>query len=105
METNVCLPHKAVYSKGVLKWDASGRKVLEVFQYDVMVVGETDKSYKIQLQGREMFARKRNVKFNFLTDRDYCEAKQSCIPVASCSICYKDCALSRKDFPKAVIIT
>ena len=103
METNVCLPHKAVYSKGVLKWDAHGRKVLEVFPYDVMVVAETEKSYKIQLHGREMFARKRNVKFNFLTNGDYCEAKQKRIPIAGCVICYKDCALSGKDFPKAVI--
>ena len=103
METNVCLPHRAVYSKGVLKWDAHGRKVFEVFPYDVMVVAETDKSYKIQLYGREMFARKGNVKFNFLTNGDYCEVKQKRIPIAGCIVCCKNCALSGKDFPKAVI--
>lgn len=97
------MPHKAVYSKGVLKWDAHGRKVLEVFPHDVMVVGETEKSYKIQFYGREMFARKRNVKFNFLTDGDYCEAKQKRIPIAGCIVCNSNCALSGGDFPKAVI--
>ena len=103
METDVCLPHKAVYSKKVLKWDACGRKVFEVFPYDVMVVAETKKSYKIKLQGREMFARKGSVKFNFLTNKDYCEVKQKHIPIAGCAICCNDCALSGKDFPRAVI--
>ena len=104
------LPHQAVYFKKVLKWDAFGKKSFDVYPYDVLVVEETEKSYKIKFktgntfEGRQTFVRKDSVKFNFLTSGNYCEKKEKYMPILACSICYKDCALRGRDFPKAVII-
>ncbi len=112
MEANVQLPCKAVYYKKVLKYDAAGRKFFAICPYDVMVVNCTENSYKIQFKsgldefnGRQTFVRKNSIKFNYLTNDNYCERRHEFIPIAGCVICYKDCALRGKDFPKAVINT
>ena len=110
METNISLPHKAVYLKKAMKYNSFGKKVFYYFPYEVMVVEDTEKSYKIrfktgedEFEGRETFVRKDSIKFNFLTKENYCEKRGKYIPDSFCMICYQSCALRGKDFPKAVI--
>lgn len=108
MDTNVQLPYKAVYFKKILKWGLCGKKSFDIYPYDVIVISETEKSYKIKFQGayfgRQTFVRKDSVKFNFLENGNYCRKMSRHLPDSACSICRKDCALSGRDFPKAVII-
>lgn len=109
MENNnnvISFPHEAVYLHKIMRWGVSGTKVFDYVSDKVMVIGESEKSYKIQFQsgpnefnGRETFVRKNKINFNYLINKDYCLKKQRNIPSLACKICYEKCALRLTNMP------
>lgn len=94
------LPISAIYRRQMICWDNNGTKYFVPIEYDVKVIAETEKSYRIRYNNnRETWVGKNKISFVYLTDKDYCEKKQRRIYPLSCRICYERCALRGKDYP------
>ena len=95
------LPCNAVYYRKEIRWNDNGTKYFVPFAIDVVVIAETEKSFKIKLGERESWVGKNKIRFSYLKDQDYCSKKQRRMPACACRICYEYCALRGKDMPRS----
>lgn len=102
----IALPQKGIYFRKTLHWDNYGNKYFVGNEYKVLVEAETDKSYKIRYIGTDLtsWVGKRKVKFDFLSNSDFCERRQIHIPTSGCKICYNYyCYFAGKEFPNQLL--
>lgn len=97
----ITLPHRGVYRCKELQWDRGGNRYFVPCEYRVMILSETEKSYRIRYSetGKESWVGKGKIKFLWLR-QGFCEHKDRCIPNHGCKACFdKLCYFSGKDYP------
>lgn len=94
------LPHNAIYMRSFLYY-RNGVKFFDKEFIRVVVVGESEKSFRILFGGRETWVRKQRIKFTYLDEQNgFCKLRQEYIPRSGCCMCYKDCFFSKRKAPQ-----
>lgn len=98
---SVNLPHSGIYRCKELQWDRNGNRYFIPCEYRVLILSETNKSYRIRFDQtkKESWVGKDKIKFLWLR-QGFCEHKDKCIPNHGCKGCInKLCYFCGKDYP------